>query len=258
VKTDVCLEIEPLLAGYALGALDEGDRQRVVEHLPSCPDCQSELSAYLAVREGLLLSPTAIRPPARLRRNLAAAIRPDDVKSRSIWGAGLRFPAWAGIGVLVVFLAANLVVLGQNRRMIQEQQASLNKLAAEQSRLIDDLQTNQTAVALVSYPTSEVARLRGDKAYGTFVYDPDLRVAVLYAWGLDALPGGETYQAWLIDASGARSNAGVFQASEGGLFTTFIVSAASPLGDFSGLGVTIEPPGGSSSPTGPRVLAADF
>ncbi len=258
MKTDVCLEIEPLLPGYALGALDDEDRDRVVEHLPSCPRCQEALSTYLAVRDGLLLSPPAVRPPARLRRSLIAAIRLDDVKSGSISSAGLRLPAWTGIAVLAVLLVANLVALAQNRRMIREQQASLNQLALEQSRLIEDLQVNQTAVALVSYPTSEVARIQGEDAYGTFVYDPDLKVAILYAWGLDPLPEDETYQAWLIDAGGGRSNAGIFQASEEGQFTAFIVSASSLIGDFSGLGVTIEPPGGSCGPTGPRVLAVDF
>jgi anti-sigma-K factor RskA len=170
----------------------------------------------------------------------------------------LRIPAWAGMAVVAILLGANLFVLGQTWRMIRGQQASLDQLTAAQSRLSEDLQANQTAVALVSYPTSEAVRVVGDHAYGTFVYDPGLRVAVLYAWGLDPLPGGETYQAWLIDPSGGRSNAGVFQAAEGGRFTVFIVSASSPLQDFSGLGVTIEPPGGSPGPTGPRVLAADF
>jgi hypothetical protein len=258
VKTNVCLEIEPLLSGYALGGLDAGGRERVVEHLPSCPDCQAAPFAYLGVKEGPLLSPPAVRPPARLRRSLAAAAQPDDVKSGPILGAGFRVPAWKGIAVLAVFLVANLVVLGQNWRLIHEEQASLSEIAVDQSRLTEDLQTNQTAVALVSYPTSEVARVRGEDAYGTFVYDPGLRVAVLYASGPDPLPEGETCQAWLIDASGARSSAGVFQTSEGGRFTAFIVSASSPIGDFNGLRATIEPPGGSSSQAGPRVLAADF
>lgn len=258
MKTDVCQEIEPLLPGYALGALDDEDHDRVVGHLPSCPRCREALSAYLAVREGLLLSPPAVRPPARIRRSLAAATRTADVKRGLTRHAGLRLPAWTVAALMAVLLAANLIALAQNRQIIREQRASLDQLAQEQSRLIDDLQVNQTAVALVSYPTSEVARLQGEDAYGTFVFDPDLKVAVLYAWGLHPLPAGETYQAWLIDAGGGRSNAGIFQATEGDRFTVFVVNSPSPIGDFSGLGVTIEPPGGSSGPTGPRVLAADF
>jgi type II secretory pathway pseudopilin PulG len=258
MKPDACMEIEPLLPGYALGALDEEDHKRVVEHLPSCPRCQESLSSYLAVRDGLLLSQAPVHPPPRLRRKLAAATRPAGAKGRFLGSVGLQLPALAGVAVLAVLLAVNLLVLAQNRRLIREQQASLNQLTLEQSRLIEDLQANQTAVALVSYPTSAVARVQGENAYGTFVYDPDLKVAVLYAWGLDPLPDDETYQAWLIDGNGGRSSAGIFQASEGNRFTVFIVNASSPIGDFSSFGVTIEPPGGSSGPTGPRVLSADF
>jgi hypothetical protein len=255
MNTDVCLEIEPLLAGFALEALDGGDRARVLAHLPSCEHCQAVLADYLAVAEGLMSAPPAGGADGSLRRNLAAAIRPANGGSSLF---GVRVPAWTGIALLAVLLVANLLVLGRTWEMIRGQQAHLDQLTAEQSRLSADLQANQTAVALVSCPTSEVVRLQGESAYGTFVYDPDMRVAVLYAWGLDPLPADETYQAWLIDAGGTRSSAGIFQPSEGGRFTVFIVNSSFPIGDFSGLGVTVEPSGSSSGPTGPRVLAADF
>lgn len=256
--SDACLEIEPLLPGYALGALDDEDRAMVLEHLRSCPDCRAALADYLAVREGLLLSPAPVRPPAGLRRALAAAVRPAQPQRGIAGRIGLRAPAWTGMAALVFLLAVNLVVLGKTSQLVLGQQASLDQLTLEQARLADDLQTNQTATALGSYPSSEVVRVQGDDAYGTFVYDPDLRVAVLYAWGLDPLPGNETYQAWLIDDSGGRTSAGIFHASEDARFTVFVVSSSTPLRDFRSLGVTIEPSGGSASPTGPRVLAADF
>jgi hypothetical protein len=256
--SDLCQEIEPLLPGYALGALDQQDRELVLEHLRSCPSCQAALADYLAVSEGLLLSSPAIRPPAGLRRLLAAAVEPERVDGGILARLRLASPAWTGVAALVILLAVNLVVLGKTSQMVRGQQASLDQLVAEQSRLAENLNTNQTAMAVGSYPTSEVVRVQGDVAYGTLVYDPELKIAVLYAWGLEALPASETYQAWLIDDSGGRTSAGVFRASDGARFTVFIVSSSSPVGEFRGLGVTVEPSGGSPSPTGPRVLAADF
>lgn len=257
--TEVCEQLELLMPGYALGALDDEDREMVIEHLRSCPDCQVALADYAAVREGLLTSPPAVNPPARLRRTLAASVRPPHLKQSRLFGdLRLRVPAWSGMVALVLLLAANVIVLGQSSRIMRGQQASLDRLLAEQSKLTEDLQANQTAMALVTYPTSEVVRVQGDEAYGTFVYDPDLRIAVLYAWGLDPLPADEAYQAWLIDANGGRTDGGVFQVSPGARFSVFVVSSSSPLRDFRGVGVTIEPAGGSPGPTGPRVLAADF
>ncbi|HLC05762.1 MAG TPA: anti-sigma factor [Anaerolineales bacterium] len=257
--SDVCAEVELLMPGYALGALDEEDRELVLEHLRSCPDCHATLADYLAVREGLLLSPPAVHPPARLRQTLAASIRPSHVKTMGFLGSfGLRVSAWSGVAVLATLLVVNVIVLGQTSQMLRGQQTSLEQLLAEQSKLTQDLQANQTAMALVTYPTSEVVHVQGDEAYGTFVFDPDLNIAVLYAWGLEPLPGDETYQAWLIDAGGGRTNGGLFQVSEGTRFSVFIVSSSSPMGAFRGVGVTIEPSGGSPGPTGARVLAADF
>jgi hypothetical protein len=258
VMSDVCQEIEPLLPGYALDALDEHDAGLVLAHLRSCPSCQAALADYLAVKEGLLLSPPAVQPPSGLRRALAASVRPEAADRGMAGRLGLGSLAWAGVATLIILLAVNLVVLAGTMQMLRGQQASLAQMAAEQSRLAEDLRNTHTAMALGTYPSSEVVRVEGDVAYGTFVYDPDLKIAVLYAWGLDALPMDETYQAWLIDNNGGRTSGGVFRASQGARFTVFIVSSPSPVGEFRGLGVTIEPSGGSPSPSGQRVLAADF
>jgi anti-sigma-K factor RskA len=256
---DVCRELEPVLAGFALGALDPGDLEKVREHLGSCPDCRAILADYQGVVEGLMLSPLPVRPPARLRKNLAAATRPDRADEGRGWSrAGWRIPAWAGLAALVILVGVNGLVLGQTSRLLSAQQRRLDQLLQDQATLSENLQANQTATALITYPNSAVVQVEGDSAYGTFVYDPGLRVAVLYAWGLDRLPSDKTYQAWLTDNSGDRTDAGVFQVSEGTRFTLFVVSASSPLSEFSGMGVTIEPAGGSAGPTGPRVLAADF
>jgi hypothetical protein len=256
--TDICAEIDLLIPGYALDALDSEEREKVLEHLHACPRCEEVLADYLVVRQGLLLAPPGIRPPAGLRRSLAASVRPATRDGSSTARFGFGIPAWAGMGLLGLLLAVNLFAVGKTSQVIRGQEASLDQLAAEQARLAEDLQTNQTAMALGTYPTSEVVRVQGEHAYGTFVYDPDLKIAVLYAWGLDPLPADKTYQAWLIDGAGRRTSAGLFQAAEGARFTIYIMSGSAPLSDYRSLGVTIEPVGGSPGPTGLRVLAADF
>jgi anti-sigma-K factor RskA len=136
--------------------------------------------------------------------------------------------------------------------------AQVRALRGEQERFARDLQVDRTALSLASYPTTQVVLLEGESVGGTFLYMPERRFAVLHMWGLDALDAGEEYQAWLVRPDGSRVSGGVFAADPGSLFTSAVLTTPAPVGEFSGLGVTVEPAGGSLEPTGPRILSADF
>jgi anti-sigma-K factor RskA len=88
--------------------------------------------------------------------------------------------------------------------------------------------------------------------------DKQRAVGVLFVWNLPKLETGQNYQAWLINAQGDRISGGIFIPEENQLYTTVVITSPKPLGEFSGLGVTVEPSGGSPAPTGPRVLKVDF
>jgi anti-sigma-K factor RskA len=116
----------------------------------------------------------------------------------------------------------------------------------------------QTAVAIASYPSSQVALIEEDGVRGTFVYDPELPVGVMYVWGLQPPPEDQAYQAWLVDPQGHRLSGGLLTFSEDPGFGWLLVQAPSTMSEFSSLGVTLEPAGGSLAPTGPRILGADL
>ncbi len=237
-----CGDVRLLLPGYALGALEARERRQVAAHLAGCDACAAELAEFDRVRDGLLYALPPVPPPARVRARLIArtAARP-----RRLGWEWLMRPA-AGLALLAL-LALNVAAFISLRGLLSEQQA-----------LGRQLRDQQTALALVTYPTTKVARVWGDTGYGTLVYDPVQSVAVLNAWGLKPLAGGQTYQAWLIGAAGDRISGGTFQVQEAARFTTLVINAPGPLNQFVGLGVTIEPTGGSPAPTGPRVLSAEF
>jgi anti-sigma-K factor RskA len=100
--------------------------------------------------------------------------------------------------------------------------------------------------------------LEGESVGGTFLYMPERRFAVLHMWGLDPLDAGEEYQAWFVRPDGSRVSGGIFAAEPESLFTSAVLTTPAPVGEFSGLGVTVEPAGGSLEPTGRRILSADF
>lgn len=247
-QQDVCQEIQPLIAAYALEALDQEEHAAVEAHLEDCPNCRVALAEYEAVTEMLLASIPEEPPPSAVRRRLEAALRHEPAATRPprTWPRLPELRAVMGAAV-VVLIGLNLFLL-----------ASVIQLRQAQEVLREQLAVSQTALAVSSYPTSTVASLEGDQAFGTLMYDPRRRVAVLYAWGLPALPKGRAYQAWLSDEAGQRVSAAIFHSLESEQFSLVLIRAPNPVGEFTGFGVTIEPEGGSLAPTGERVMFTDL
>jgi anti-sigma-K factor RskA len=77
-------------------------------------------------------------------------------------------------------------------------------------------------------------------------------------WRLPELGQDKTYQVWLIEPDGHRVSAGLFRPQPDASYTTQPVITEQDITKFTGVGVTIEPAGGSDQPTGPRVFKVDF
>ena len=241
-------DFEELLAAYALDALAPEEQRQIEVHLQDCETCQGILASYQGVKEALLFAPVPKAPPRKLRARLLKQIdqRSETPQRRR---AIQRVPATAfGLALgLIVLLAANIGFLFQSQRLLDQGQDAL----AQQ-------QAGQTAVAIASYPSSQVALIEEDGVRGTVVYDPDLPVGVMYVWGLQPPPEDQAYQAWLVDAQGQRLSGGLLTFSEDTGFGWLMIEAPLPFAEYSGLGVTLEPAGGSPAPTGPRILGADL
>ncbi len=233
------------MGAHALGMLP-ADRAAALEaHLAVCPDCQNESHSYLALSEGLLHAVSERVPSPRVRARLIATMSeerrlaaPPPRLSFSMAGA------LAGL-VLALGLSAGLFaqVIGLQRQM---------------NNLGEQLRTNQTALALVAYPGARSLPVLGENAGGTIVIDSDQHLGVLIAWGLSALDASHTYQVWMIAPDGTRTSGGLFDVSPSTPYASVVFQAESPMSAYRGLGVTIEPAGGSPAPTGARVLRADF
>lgn len=244
---ETCREIRELLPGFAVGALEPGEREYVRHHLAACADCPQELAGYQAVTEALLQTAPRRSPPPELRERIAQAVvaRPPRFSAPSA-----QRPQLVRIALAV---AVVLLLLVNGRLLIR-----LNRLSEEQAELRAQVDRNQTGLALGTYPSSQVAGLEGDGVFGTVVYDPERSLAMVYAWGLEPLPADRAYQLWLRGAAGERVSGALFQAAPGEDFTVVVVVSPEPVGSFIGIGATVEPAGGSPGPTGPPVFTADF
>jgi anti-sigma factor RsiW len=97
--------MQQLLHAYIDGEIDLTSGQEIEEHLRSCEDCRRVEEQIRAVRDALTSDTPAYRAPARLRRNVRAALRREAKESRVSW-PWLVFATGAACAVL--FLAAAL------------------------------------------------------------------------------------------------------------------------------------------------------
>jgi anti-sigma-K factor RskA len=246
LTTDPPHAVEALLGAYALGTLSEAEARQVEAHLAVCASCTARSAEFGQIAAGLLHLAPEVRPPARLRARLLAALDGEaPVAGRA--NPGQRRLRWAGALAALALVALNLAQLARNAAL----QTQLESLAAQQ-------RAGQTAQALRSYPSSKVVEVEAGGVRGTLVYDPGFPLAVLYIWGLEDPGPQQAYQAWLIALDDSRTSGGLLElpADEGCAW--LVMRAPLPLQDYRGFGLTLEPAGGSPAPTGPRILGGDL
>jgi anti-sigma-K factor RskA len=124
----------------------------------------------------------------------------------------------------------------------------LDRQVAEQASLVASL-ANAPATALRAEASAPYAQ-------GVVYASTSGQAALLCVYGMPALPSDKAYQLWLIK-DGKRESGGVFQVSDNG-FGFLMVKPAHPLTDYSSVGITVEPIGGSPAPTSPRVLGGNL
>jgi anti-sigma-K factor RskA len=233
------------IPAYALGALDAEEAASLEAHLGACETCRQELADYRLVSQNLAAALPPRPPSPALRRRLQERISPARKTSPLRWSLTL---GQAAVGIaLLLLLGINFYSLAQMRQL-QRQQAALLRQA----------RNYQAAVAMLSYPDTQSLVIQGQEVAGTLLLNREHNTVILITWDLPALPESQTYQAWLIDPSGGRVSAGTFRPGSEGSYTTATLWPEENLSAYTGLGVTVEPAGGSPQPTGQRLFKVDF
>lgn len=240
-----------LLAGYALGILDEQELSLVTEHLQHCDICQREFAANAeTVTQMAHIAFQPIPAPELKTKVLIKAKQStgfqesqsfQPVHEKTSFGQVLRNlfrqPAGLAISVLTLlvffFLGVNIILL---RQQVSELQAQVPTGYMQIVRL------EGTDLAP---ETSGYVMVFREQNYGS--------LAVTHAPLLDE---NQQYQIWLI-LDGVRTSGGVFSVNEDG-YGNLLVSAEQPLDSFDAFGITIEPLGGSLQPTGEKVLSGEL
>jgi anti-sigma-K factor RskA len=226
-----------LLPAYAIGSLDADEVNRVEQHLRSCLICRKEANAFQETAEQLSFAAPVASPSPELKDRLlrrARAARPAESAvsrqpPRPFWERML--PAWGLVSlVLIVGLAGFNFLLWQRVDRVELSTAPGGMRAVPLTAT--DAAPAATGFVLIS----------ADGADGALVVD-----------GLPPLGEDQQYQLWLI-RDGTRTSGAVFSTDEKSYGGTRIRAPLSLL-EYSAVGITVEPAGGSPQPTGTRVLA---
>jgi hypothetical protein len=253
---DPCIEIQPQLAAYALGEAEA--QPELLDHLANCPACQRDLRAYMQVAHVLPYTAPDATPPTELRDRIVAAVAEATAAPASQTSTPSAQPATPAPTraarprwrlptfrpALALALATIVALLGWNVALQRQ-------LSVQAAQIGTSREGWQIMTALLNDPNVHWYALSGTGASGHFWATPDGRVGCLVAQGLPPLAEGQVYQVWLTHG-GERVSGGVFEGRNGSGWV--LVRTSDVLVDYDTVGVTVEPDGGSTAPSGPPVL----
>jgi anti-sigma-K factor RskA len=238
---------------YALGALDGEELRGLDSHLKLCPDCRRKLEE--ARGRIALLALVAPRQPApdhikeRLMGQIAGRpVAPPVPHLAAIWRWAV--PTLSAVLVVLVVLAVNLK--NQNNELSRR----LSNVEAEHQGMEVELSRARAIAELLTSPdTARITLVSGEASpvpQAKAFYHPQ-KGLIFIAANLPVLPPGKTYQLWLVPTEGSPISAGVFPTDVHGNGEVVLPPLRSGI-IAKAFAVTIEPAGGVSQPTGPKVL----
>jgi hypothetical protein len=250
------------LALYALDALDNTQERTELEaHLKSCPECNRELEALRGDTALLALSAVGPAPPQRARARLLDAMSEDAQRAakpqRLVMGV-LR-PRWmtfAPIAATLLLAIFGLIMGRTNLRLRNRLERTEAKLQENQAQLAQA----QAVVDLLNAPDAQHLTLvksnTPPQPQIKMIYSPRKGGLLLMANNLDPLPPEKVYELWLLPMHGGDPvPAGTFKPkTNGSAMMDHSMTAGIEAKAFA---ITIEPEGGSQTPTMPiKMLSA--
>ena len=280
-----------LCAGYALGSLDEADRETLERHLASgCAACEAALADFSNATVMLAASLPAARPSPALRARVLASLgaaapegsasapaRDESGDARRAPGASpstargeteargrvielprRRTPKWAiwiPAAAAAALAVTSALLWNEARRLESDLAGRRAQIAELGSRLAEEQRLND----VLSAPGARVAVLeitpQGEQALrARATFDPRSRSAVVIFENFKA-PSGKDYQLWAIRGA-TPASLGVIKTDEAGRAVLRLENVGDPA-TLNAFAVSLEPAGGSpnpAAPTGPVVM----
>lgn len=233
------------IPAYVLGALSRAEAAALKSHLETCEACRSELARYQQIGDGLLAIIQPLQPaPASVQKKLMVRVGAKTSPARFRFKWSFR---------RIAFGLLTLVLLGANAAALLQ----IRDLRREQARLTGQVEESRSILGLLVADT-ETHPISGEGFSGNLLLDRERNVSYLLMWNLPLPPSDSVYQIWLVAPGGERIDAGSFRPEGEQPFTSAALVTSRSFTEFVGVEVTIEPTGGSDSPTGEQVLSVGY
>ncbi len=210
----------------------------------------------------------ATPPPSGLRERVMGTVSSD----RSAAAARRVVTRWRVVGALAATVALAFAgLLARERGISAERLAALRNAETTAAQLTAQLETQGRTVAglrealaaqvqvlrVMGGPrtlSASLAPTEGHGGAGRLHVDPSTGEGAVVLAGVGALPAGKVYELWAIRGDDPPEPAGLLQAAGDDVALARVSGVARP-SEVTAFAVSIEPAGGSKSPTGPVVLA---
>ncbi|MET9403232.1 anti-sigma factor [Kitasatospora sp. NPDC002965] len=242
-------DLHTLTGAYAAHALPDPEREAFEEHLARCASCAQEVAEFATTLARLGAAETVTPAPELKARVMSGigSVRQVPPPAR----AAVARPGRAG-GVRrhwpKLALAASVAVAATLGGVAVHQHDEARQARARADRLVEQ----QAALgSLFTAPDVRTTSATAGTGKATVVWSESRGRAGLLAAGMPALPPDRTYELWFDDA-GTMRPAGLLPAGTGAVLLD------GPIAGAAGVGVTVEPAGGSPHPTGAPVMLLPF
>ena len=272
-------DYQELLALHALDALDASEARALTEHLPACAECRVELDEMRDAAALLAHASTPAAPSDEVRERILQTVRAEPRASqtqRAVETGGqvipLRRPASPGLwpnvlrlaaAIAFIALLAGVIVLWQRdarfRRELAQLSQTLNTQKDELAREREMSAHRLEALLMLNSPEAKKMALAGTQtaqnARAMFVYDQKSGHGMLMTEGLPTAPADMAYEVWFIPKGHSPMPGKTFTVDAAG---HAMISDQVPMAarENAIIAVTLEPKGGSPSPTMPIYLSS--
>lgn len=254
------------LEEYLLGLLSESEAREVEQVAAAYPEIKAELNAMedaltqYALAKGI---PMPEELPARIMRRLETLdkevppTKTTPPKSGTGGGGGPILPL---LGFLLAASLAGLLYFwfqkSELEQDLNQSQTDLQELQENCDEVQDSLDQTTLQLAILRSDGNRTYIMRGTDnnpgAIANVYYNPQAQNAYLDIRELPAPPTGQQYQLWGIGADGVPQSMDVFDIPAGGGIEFIPVPY---LPDVNVFAVSLEPAGGSPSPTAVHLIS---
>ena len=242
-----------MLEAYALGAVQPEEGAHIEEHLGECLACWDHLSQSQRAAALLALAVPLEEPREGLRQRIIAQAQreAEPAAEPTKTGRGWRLPRLVAVGATAVAVAA---VGALSWSLVETRNLHSDYDDIRQQAIISAQQVSLTRelAGIEGQEMEASGKAAGASAY--YMWTRDGKQGAIICNDLPDPPQGMVYQLW-ITCGPEPINGGTFAASQGQCQHIVSLKCTSPL---SGVHVSVEPEGGSASPSNEIVLTASF